>query len=52
MYLLLTSKYLVYPFIWESFMHNGAEKILLILIYPIKYLNEPLLPYDWITLLF
>ena len=38
--LLLLSKYLEYPFIWGSFIHNGAGKTLPLCIYSIKYLNE------------
>ena len=46
-YLLLLSKYLTYPFIWGSFMHNGIGRALVSLIYPIKYLNKHFLSYKY-----
>ena len=44
MHLLLSPKYLAYPLNWGSFMHNGIISSLLL--YPVKYFNEPLLPYE------
>ena len=38
---LLVSKYLTYPIIWRNFVYMGL--ITLSSLYPIKYLNEPLL---------
>ena len=45
MSLLLMSKYLIYPLISESFMHNGTREASVSFIYPMKYLNELLLVY-------
>ena len=42
-YLLFLSKYLAYASICGSFMHNGDGRPLLLFIYSIKYLCEPLL---------
>ena len=42
MHLLFLSKYLVYAFIGERFMHDGDEKALPSCLYPIKYLNKSL----------
>ena len=38
------SKYLAYPFILGSFMHN--DLINSMVLYPIKYLNAPFVPYE------
>ena len=45
MYLLLISKYLIYPLISESFMYNGTREASVSFIYPMKYLSELLLVY-------
>ena len=37
---------MTYLFIWELFMHNGTGKVSPSSMYPIKYLNEPFLPYE------
>ena len=42
----MIQKYLASAFIWGSFMYNGIEETLPSCIYPIKYLNASLLPYD------
>ena len=51
-YLSLLSKCLTYSFIWGRFIHNGDDKMLASLLYPIKYLNEPFSSYESILLFF
>ena len=46
MCLLFLSKYLTYAIICGSLIHNGGGRAVPLCIYPKKYLNEPLLPYD------
>ena len=48
-YLLFLSKYLAYAFIWGSFIHYGAGKELPLCLYPIRYLNVSLLPYEFLS---
>ena len=46
MYLIFSSKYLTYAFIYENSMHNGDGRAVPSYIYLIKCLYEPLFPYQ------
>ena len=51
--LLFLSQYLSYAFLRENFIHNGDGRAIPSNIYPVKYLYEPLLPYEsFLTILF
>ena len=53
MYLLFLSQYLSYAFLSENFIHNSDGRAIPSNIYPVKYLYEPLLPYEsFLTILF
>ena len=53
MYLLFLSQYLSYAFLSENFIHNGDGRAIPSNTYPVKYLYEPLLPYEsFLTILF